>query len=142
MDTGLEASFERCVDSAFAFLVDRGFARAAATRDPRTGIVTVAFLGHSLGVECTLDVREREVGCQIARLLNGGLPREYALNARGERVREGLLHWFHRRGLRYLDFTPPALSFAERIPVVVRHYANVMRDHAEPVLQDDPRALD
>ena len=85
---------------------------------------------------------EAELQQTLSLVEDRGLPQEYALNARGERVREGLLHWFHRRGLRYVDFTPPTLPFAERIPVVLRHYANVLRDHAEPVLQDDPRALD
>jgi hypothetical protein len=78
--------------------------------------VIVAFLGRHLGVECVLDPREHEVDCKISRLVNGALPREYALNARSERVRESLLHWFHRRGLRYIDFTPPSLPFAERMP--------------------------
>jgi hypothetical protein len=142
MHTGLEASFERGVDQEFAFLVDQGFTRSATTRDPKTGLTTVAFLGRHIGVECVLDAREHEVDCKISRLVKGALPQEYALNARGERVREGLLHWFYRRGLRYIDFTPPSLPFAERMLAILRDHARMLREHGQPVLEDNPRALD
>jgi len=38
------------------------------------GFATISFVGANIAIECILDCREMDVGCKVARVINGAVP--------------------------------------------------------------------
>ncbi len=128
----------------FAFLAENyGFSDPKVIVDVQFPIVTVVYLKRHIAIEFVLDDREKDIGCMIARVVDGGTAPEYEFDAKGLRVRQDLYGLLVRRGVRDRLFRDVGrLSFRERIPVTLEDFAAMLKQHGRDILEDSPTVLD
>lgn len=136
------AIFRAAVATHFSFLKsERGYRAAAPDPNQLAGIFAFVFIGSSTGVECSIDFRESNIDCKICLLHNGRPPTDYAIDANGVRIREGVSALLRRRGIRERLFTKvTGRTFAERIPVIVGDFGSMFQRYPE-LLGDFPTVL-
>lgn len=107
----------------------------------------VTFVGKHLAIECSLDGREGDIACIIARVVDGKRATFYdaidELDETGARVRVHLDSLLRRRGVRERLLTPSGqLPLRERIKVRLADFAMMLRKHGQEVLSDSPTVFD
>jgi len=133
---------------ALSFLAEEhSFSAPELEVHDNVGFAFVTFVGENLAVECSVDEREGDVSCVIARVADGKKATYAdAIDERDEdgvRVREHLVKLLIRRGVRERLLTTIAgLGLHERIPIVLTDFAQMLRRHGQEVLDDSPTALD
>ena len=128
----------------FGFLSAYGFSQALLSVDPEIHSMTVRFLGKTLAIECIWDSKEDALEVKVARLFDGKLPTEFAMNADGRRVRDHLTSILLRRGVRAFGFrkVPVRAGTVDRWQSQIEDYACLIREHGEAILHEAPDALD
>jgi len=128
----------------FAFLMnEHSFSLPTLEIDDQLDFATVSFMGKNVCVECILDVREQDITCKIARVLQGKKAAHFAVDDTGRRVRDHITQILLRRGVRSLPFTKVSgLSLRQRIPITLSDFAQMLKHHARDVLSDSPSAID
>src|SRR6266508_1215334 len=72
MDKQLANYFFEEVSKAFAFLVTKhSFDAPQLDVNDKIDFAFVTFMGKNLAIECSLDEREGDIACIIARVING-----------------------------------------------------------------------
>jgi hypothetical protein len=137
--------FQLECERAFGFLVTSyGFAPATIEIDAQIHFVTVTFNGKNLALECIYDERESGIEVKVARVVNGVVATEYAVNAQGERVRERLFILLLERGVRSVGLKDARLEtrpLDEMFRIKLSAYADLLRAHAKDILDDSAAAL-
>ena len=143
MDKELASYFFDEVCKALGFVVtDHGFAPAQLEVDDGVNFAFATFMGKNLAIECSLDEREGDVECYIARVINGEKTTHWAVDESGVRVRDGLSDLLERRGVRERLFTRVGgLGLREQIPITLGDFAQMLRKHGQEILNDSPTAL-
>jgi hypothetical protein len=143
MDQKLSNYFFREAAMAFDFLVKNySFAPPQLDVDNKINFTTVTFMGKNLAVECIFDEREVDIDCKIARVIDGQKTSHYAVDDKGNRVREGVFHLLHRRGINERLFTPTKeLDVDGKIKTTLNDFAQMIRKHGRNILADSPDAL-
>lgn len=147
MDNALANYFFEEVSKAFAFLVnEHSFAAPQLEVNDAINFAFVTFMGKNLAIECSLDGREGDIACIIARVIDGKKATyRDAIDERdkhGVRVREYLSKLLERRGVRQNLFTRVGgLDPQERIKVTLGDFAQMLRKHGGDVLSDSATVL-
>jgi hypothetical protein len=147
MDKQLAKYFFEEASKAFAFAVkEHSFAAPQLEVDDKINFAFVTFMGRNLAIECSLDEREGDIACIIARIINGKRATYHDAtdehDEHGVRVREYLSKLLERRGVRKRLFTRAGgLELNERIKITLADSAEMIRKHGQEVLNDSPTAL-
>jgi len=147
MDKQLANYFFEEASKAFAFVVtDYSFAAAQLDVNDKINFAFVTFMGKNLAIECSLDEREGDIACTIARVVDGKkATHRDAIDERdehGARVREYLSKQLQRRGVGERLFTRvEGIELRERIRITLADFAQMLRKHGQEVLSDSPTAL-
>lgn len=143
MDKQLATYFFEETSKAFGFVVnEHSFDAPQLLVDDQINFAFVTFMGKNLAIECILDEREDDVSCKIARVIDGRKTIHYAVDERGERVRESLYSLLVRRGIRERLFTKVGgLALREKIKITLNDFASMLKKHGAEVLNDSPMAL-
>jgi hypothetical protein len=143
MDHQLVKYFFDEASKAFAFLVsEHSFAAPRLEVDDRINFAAVTFMGKNLAIECILDLREADIDCKIARVVESAVTPHYAVDEKGTRVREGLTGLLRRRGVReHLLDQVGGLDFRQQIEVTLQNFATMLKMYGAEVLKDSPTAL-
>lgn len=147
MDKQLANYFFEEASKAFAFVVaEHSFAAPQLDVNDKINFAFVTFMGKNLAIECSLDEREGDVACTIARVIDGkSATHRDAIDERdehGARVREYLSKLLERRGVRERLFTRiGGRELRERIKITLADFAQMLRKHGQEVLNDSPTAL-
>ncbi len=99
-------------------------------------VYKIWFMGRTLAIEFVLDQRDEDVSCLIVRLENGQLPSGLYVNERGERVRVYLELWLREKGFKEPFLKVKNKNLTEKIDLLIRDYARLLRMHGDLVLQD------
>lgn len=148
MDKQLANYFFDEASKAFAFVMtEHSFAGPLLELHDKINFVFVIYMKTNLAIECSLDEREGDIACIIARVLDGKRATYYdAIDERdqqGVRVREHLSSFLRRRGVRERIFTRVGgLEFREQIKVTLADFAQMLRKHGQDILDDSPTVLD
>lgn len=148
MNTQLANYFFAEASQVLAFVVSKhGFSAPVLEIDDRIAFAYVTFMGTHLAIECSLDEREGDVACVIARVVNGRkstyLDATDGRDDRGMRIREHLSVLLRRKGVRERLFTRVGgLEAAERISVTLRDFALMLEKYGRAILEDSPTALE
>lgn len=147
MDKELANYFFKEISQIFAFVVtDHSFAKPLLEIDNKVNFAFVTFMGKNLAIECSLDEREGNIACIIARVIDGKRATYCdAIDERdnnGVRVREYLSSLLVRRGIREHLFTRVSgLELHERIKVTLADFAHMLKKHGQEILDDSPTVL-
>jgi hypothetical protein len=147
MDKQLVTYFVEEVSKAFAFVVnEHNFAAPQLDVRDEIHLAFVTFMGKHLAIECSLDEREGDVACIIARVVDGKKASHRdaidGRDERGARGREYLSKLLERRGVRERIFTRVGgLDLRERIRITLADFAQMLRKHGKEILDDSPTAL-
>jgi hypothetical protein len=147
MDKQLANYFIEEASKAFAFVVnEHSFAAPQVELLDKINFVFVIFMGHNIAIECSLDEREGDITCIIARVIDGKRATyRDAIDERDEqgmRVRENLSQYLRRQGVRGRILTKiEGLDFHERIKATLKDFAQMLKRHGRAVLEDSPKAL-
>ena len=147
MDKQLANYFFEEVSKAFAFVVtEHSFAAPQLQVDDKINFAFVTFIGKNLAIECSLDEREGDVACTIARVIDGKRTTHRDAiderNEQGTRVREYLSSLLKRHGVREHLFTRiGGRELRDRIKITLADFAQMLRKHGQEVLNDSPTAL-
>lgn len=147
MDKQLADYFFEETSKALAFVVnDHGFAAPQLEVRDKSNFAFVTFMGKNLAIECSLDEREGDIACIIARVMDGkrATYRDAIdeCDEHGTRVREHLFKMLERCGVRERLFTRVGgLKPRERIKITLEDFAQMLRKHGQEVLNDSPTAL-
>jgi hypothetical protein len=128
---------------AFAFVVaEHGFAPPRLDVDDEIDTTTVTFMGRNLAIECVFEVREGDVDCKIARVVNGEKTTHYAVDERGIRVRDSLANLLRRRGVRERLFQRVGeYDLHQQIEITLSDFAAMLKKYGQDILNDSPDAL-
>ena len=137
MDTGLLQLFLNEVSKHLSFLTDYGFQGPAVEVDDRLHFGYATFRGKHLAIEFALDEREGDVTCEVTR------PDQKPGDVRrSDGSRKYLSEILRKNGSKF-GFTPVgALTLAERVPLILRDYGRVLREHGADILADSPSVLE
>lgn len=103
----------------------------------------VAFIGKNLAIELVFEERDEAISCYIARMIEGQPAQDFAVDKAGKRVRGYLYHLLIAWGVHWPRFTKvTGLSLKEMIPIVLRDYAQMLKEHGQMVMEDVPAFLD
>jgi len=147
MDKKLANNFFKETSSAFAFLVnEHSFATPQLEVNDKIHFAHVTFIGKNIAITCSLDEREGDIDCRIARVIDGkkATYRDAisGIDERGTRVHESLYILLVRKGVRERLLTQiTALGPHDRIKVTLADYAQMLRKHGQEILNDSPAAL-
>ncbi|MDP3938625.1 MAG: hypothetical protein Q8R92_10880 [Deltaproteobacteria bacterium] len=147
MDKQLANYFFEEASKAFAFVVtEHSFAAPQLDVNDKINFAFVTFMGKNLAIECSLDEREGDIACIIARVIDGKRATyRDAVDERDEhgvRVRVYLRRLLEQRGVRERLLTRSGgLELRERIKVRLADFAQMLRKHGQEVLNDSPTAL-
>lgn len=147
MDKQLVNYFLEEAAKAFAFVVtEHSFAAPRLEVNDEINFAFVTFMGTHLAIECSLDEREGDVACTIARVIDGKrATHRDAIDERdehGARVREYLSKLLERRGVRERLFTLiGGGTLRERIQITLADFARMLSKHGREVLNDSPTVL-
>ncbi len=143
MDQQLANYFFEKASRALAFVVsEHSFAAPQLRVDGAINFAFVTFMGKNLAIECILDEREADVDCKVARVVAGKKTTDYAVDAAGVRMREGLASLLRRRGVKERLFARVGeLDLRERIKITLADFASMLKKHGDEVLNDSPAAL-
>jgi hypothetical protein len=147
MDKQVVDYFYEETSKAFGFLVSEHFFAAPQLQvEDKINFAFVTFMGKNLAIEFSLDEREGDITCILARVI-GGKKATFrdAIDERdtnGVRVREYLSSLLRRRGVQERLFSPVGgLDLRARIKVTLADFAQILTKHSQEVLQDTPGAL-
>ncbi len=143
MKTELQRLFFDLVQKEFDFLIHTGKFRGPF---PKSGgyYFEVVYLGENLAVELVLEEpRDEDISCYVARVIEGQPAQDWAVDKQGKRVRGRLEDLLLAWGVRWPRFTKvTGLSLKEQMPITLRDYARMLREHGQMVLEDNPAFLD
>ncbi len=144
METELQRAFYEIIRANFGFLLADGrFRGPLSTLDSKTGVFTVMYTGTNLAVELTLDERDEDIGCFIARTIDGRPSLEYDVDDYGKLVRASVTRVLRAMGVRDRLFTRvTGLPLNDRILITLRDYERILLTYGQMVLADDPAFLD
>lgn len=129
------------VEENFNHLKQKGFSDLLDVSDTRTGIRTLCYIGKFIGLEFDLDERSEDVTCKISILKNGHIPKEYAKDEAGNRIREGISALLRRKGVREQLFTKVGnKTLAERIPITIQDFSEMIKKNPD-IVRDSPDVL-
>lgn len=147
MDKQLANYFFEETFKALAFVVtEHSFAAPQLEVDDKINFAYVTFMGRNLAIECSLDEREGDTTCIVARVIGGRkATHRDAVHERddsGVRIREHLSNLLKRRGVRERLFTKIGeVDLRQRILSTLADIAQMLRKHGQEVLSDSPTAL-
>lgn len=136
--------FRDACQGALGFLTAYGFSDARLSNDAPIHSVVVRFIGRKLAVECIWDAREDALEVKVARLHEGKVPVEFAVDAAGRRVRDHLVSILVRHGVRGFGFrkVPPTAAAMVRWRSLLEDYAILIQQHGGPILTESANVLD
>ncbi len=147
MDKQLSNYFFAEASKAFAFVVEKhSFAAPQCEVNDKINFAFVTFIGQHLAIECSLDGREGDICCTIARVIDGKKATHRdaidECNKHGARVREHLSRLLQLRGVRERLFTRvEGLEFLDRIKITLGDCAAMLKKHGQDILDDSPSVL-
>lgn len=143
MDNNVRDWFTREVARTFRFLhEDYGFLEPLVSCDELVGNTTAVLVGRNLAVELLLDERDPIVECKIAAVTDGRPTRFYAVDNKGNRVRESLQSLLLRQGVREGVFRKiGGLDFRHQISATLEDLAEALRKHGPGILNDSLSVL-
>jgi hypothetical protein len=140
MNTQLAHMFLDECFKAFAFLVeDYGFTPPVLNMNPSISFSTVTFVGTNLALECIFDERENWVEFKVAQVIDGVVAQSYAIDKKGQRVRESLFSLLQRRGARNFGLQEKDLSSVstlEMFKAKLAAYAELLLKYGQDILSD------
>ena len=148
MDRKLADEFLREATEKFKFVVEEySFVGPEFEIDDGVDFVFVTFVGKNLAIEVSLDGREGDIECHIARVKDGrrATYRDSLdeFDKQGTRVREHLFKLLWRRGVRERLFTKVGgLQLRERIPITLEDFAQMLKKHGRIILMDTYEVLE
>ena len=137
MEKKLSNYFYKKSSNIFEFLVtDHFFEKPNIEIDNKTNFATVDFFRKDIAFECILDERESDVTCKFVKVVNGQKATDYAVNEKGERVRDDLASILRRKGINERLFTKlnKQLEIAEMIKIVLADYAEMLKKFNKDLL--------
>jgi hypothetical protein len=145
MDVDLAQTFFDECKKTFAFLVKaHEFTPPTLEIDPTIHFATVTFMGRNLALECIFDERENWVEFKVARVVDGVKTLEYAVDQKGNRVRDSLFSMLQRRGVREFGLKSQDLAtqeVREMFRIKLAAYASLLQKYGKDILDDSPNAL-
>lgn len=141
MDKNLPKLFFDTVQDKCAFLVtEYGYRGPYSNLDSKDSYVfLVWYTRTNLAIEFHLEVRDEDIGCYIARLVNGERPDGWLMNDRGEQIRIRLSQWVRSVSNQKGIFTKvTGLSLEERIPIQIGDYVRLLQKYGQVFLEDKP----
>lgn len=145
MNISLINTFRHNVEEIFAFLVaEHGFQGPLFDYDPKTFHATMQYVGKNIAIQCLLDVRDMDVSCKVAKMVNGTVTQDYAVNSQGQRVRDDIYCLFRDRGIRAKLFRGGGgcADFCEGMPITLEDYAIMLTKYGQDILEDSPHVFD
>ena len=92
-----------------------------------------------LAIEFHFEIRDEDIGCYIARLVDGKRPDGWLVNEQGEQIRIRLSQWVRGAGIRDHLFTRGiGLGLEEQIPRQIKDYVNLLQKYGKAFLDDKP----
>lgn len=128
---------------AFSFLDDgTPFGNGTLHLDVYAG-ARVVFSAKNLAIECVLDIKDDDVGCNIVRVVDGIVASGGYFDSHGQIVRQLLSALAARRDAKWnpLYSKKTRRPIAERIPIELDHYAKLLQAWCPDILADSPDAL-
>ncbi|MEQ1878038.1 MAG: hypothetical protein ABL958_15450 [Bdellovibrionia bacterium] len=140
MESRVADEFLSACNRAFGFLVnDPDFRAGTLEVDEEIHFATVRYLGKNVAVECIFDQNESVVEVKMSRVVNGITPAEYSTNSAGRRVREDLIEFLMRRGIRGFGFRKERLSIkplTEMFQIRLSENADLIKKYGSEIMQD------
>lgn len=139
MDNKVVELFRREVEKNFSFLVASGnFTGPYSNIDEKTWIYTVSYQGQQVAVQLILDRRDEDIGCKVAKVIDGHITSDYAIDSNGAVVRDHLFKLLERNNSVSQQFTKvTGLPFEEQIPITLADYARMLLEDGEDVVADN-----
>lgn len=136
--------FCRTCQEKLGFLSVYGFSDARLSIDPTIHSVAARFFGKTLVIECIWDSKEDALEVKVARLCDGELPTQFAVDANGRRLRDHLTSILLRRGVRAFGFRKVSARtrVVDRWQSQMEDYARLIREHGEAIVHEAPDVLD
>ena len=143
MDIQLVNYFQDEVSKAMAFLVNEySFAPPKLEIDDEIAFIKIIYMGKNLAIEFVLDEREEDIDCKVVRVLEGKKAIAYAVDEKGDRVRDSLAAILQRHGVRDRLFQRiTGLSFKDSIRVTLSDFGSMLKKHGKDILCDTPDVL-
>ena len=131
----IEQFFEY-VKKRFNFLtINYGYQKAVTKYDDDIGFAYVYFIGKKNAVEVIMDTRDKQVDCKISKLVNGKLTELYAVDNKGEVVREDIYDLLRKQGVHSRLLTKSdATRFSERFKIDVDDYVSMIKNYSALIL--------
>ncbi|MEK6529005.1 MAG: hypothetical protein AABZ36_09015 [Nitrospirota bacterium] len=144
MEDQVTKLFLKEVARVFYFLVEEySFSKPVIDVNNKINFITATFMGKNLAIECILDVREYDIDCKIARVINGKKTNHYAVDENRNKMREGIATLLRRRGIRERLFRKvSALEPNEIIKTTLEDFAEMLKKYGQEILSDSSKALD
>lgn len=109
----MKNEFIHAVHESFCFLVDDYGFREPYVEDSY-GSCTVVYLGQNLGVEISLDLRDRYAGTQLLWLQDGEVPDGYYVSSDGRKRRFPLRSLLQQLSLTGIPSAPKAAKRSQK----------------------------
>jgi len=140
METHVSKLFFENVKEKLSFLVTQfGYKGPFSNLDSNNpGYVYLAWYEkNNLTIEFHYEVREQDVGCYIARLIDGKRPEGWLVNEQGEQIRISLSQWIRSVDSRAKLFTNVSgMKIEEQISQEISDYANLLQRYGKAFLED------
>jgi hypothetical protein len=132
------------VAKAMGFLVTRHhFVGPEYETDEDIHFARVSYSRENLAIECVLDEREEDVDCKVVRMKGGRRLVGFAVDEKGQLVRQRVSTFVRSRGAPEPLFRKVGnLSLRQRIPITLNDYARLLKNHGQEILADSPTVFD
>ena len=137
MEKKLSNDFYKETSKIFEFLVtDHSFGKPNLEIDNKINFASVVFFRKDIAFECILDERESDVTCKFVKVVNGQKVTDYAVNDKGERVRDDVASILRRKGIRERLFTElnKQSEIEDMIKIVLFDYAEMLKKFDKDLL--------
>ena len=139
MTSDLIQTFLSECSEAFAFLANQYGFNSPPILDANSSIrfTTVTFMGRNIALECVFDERENWLEFKIARVINGAKPEAYAIDHKGNIVRDNLFLMLKRRGAKDAEFKiqiTPLSSVKDNFKFKLNLYASLLQKYGHQLI--------
>jgi hypothetical protein len=147
MKTELRQFFFEAVQENFSWLLAKGRFQAPYidVNQEISWLTTVVYLGENLALQLVLDERDEDVGCFVAKVVNGRPADAWKYDNHGNMVRGYLTTLLQRHATEDIlsMFTRvPGKPLKERIPITLGDYALMIQSYGQHLINDDPTFFD
>ena len=139
MKSNVDQQFIVTVKELFQFLVDEfSFSGPFMEKDQKTNFLYVYYTRANLVLEIILDCREFDIDCKFSKRINGKKSTDYSKDEKGEIVRISVYDLLKAQGVKGKLFSEIGhLPLAERVPIVLNDYVQMLKKYCREILKGD-----